>query len=164
VFRLARSVTKSRRRALAGVGCIALALSPFAVLAWHFGHSNSFLLQIPRGALGTDTFVRLGRRFGPGRLNPYQLVVVPPRGLKVESEEFFRFVASRVVEAVLVASPAVGRVEGVMCVCRRPVRWVCGLAVAAAARLRGMDANVRLTTQGEDGRSRPERGGEGGKD
>jgi len=127
VFALARCVTASPARSC-GILLVLLACvtGPFAYLAWNFGHSNAFILQIPRGKIGTVAFERLGQRMGMGKLNPYDLVVSPGANdthVHVLSEHFFAAVQRSVIRDVLLASPHVspGNILAVL--------WINGRAV-----------------------------------
>lgn len=82
-FKVARFVTSSWEKSFAIVVLLTAFLVPFGYFAWHYDHSDSFLLMIPRSARGTEAYGMMEEEFGRGHLDPYQILVLPPQSLSL---------------------------------------------------------------------------------
>eukprot|EP00052_Salpingoeca_macrocollata_P014159 m.110734 g.110734 ORF g.110734 m.110734 type:complete len:873 (+) comp19202_c0_seq2:701-3319(+) len=86
-FRFGRAVT--RFPWLVAIVVLGLAV-PCAIRAVNFHRSVSVEAFTPRSAAATTAYEDLSRDFGAGTIAPYYLIIVPPAGMKVLSDEFYR--------------------------------------------------------------------------
>lgn len=81
-------------RALTAIIVVCAAILPLTPTSLSFHHSEDFKLFTPSSSLASKTAIEMEKRFGGGRLAPYELIIEPDENISVMSNHFFRHVQS----------------------------------------------------------------------
>eukprot|EP01129_Flabellula_baltica_P005542 TRINITY_DN2016_c0_g1_i1.p1 TRINITY_DN2016_c0_g1~~TRINITY_DN2016_c0_g1_i1.p1 ORF type:complete len:825 (+),score=136.61 TRINITY_DN2016_c0_g1_i1:23-2497(+) len=62
---------------------------PFALHSYNYIQTDDLILFFPRNSTLSESYQILSDKFGPGKVEPFKILVVPPENVTILSEEFF---------------------------------------------------------------------------